>query len=91
MTNGNTVDAVPDCHGHALAAPNLFVEAKAPRGSPDEDEPAYDGNAHAYCSTYHNGQLMLYAHHVIGPTAKGERPEYHITQLKAYSLRVLEA
>ncbi|KGQ07756.1 hypothetical protein BBAD15_g6917 [Beauveria bassiana D1-5] len=135
ITNGTTVDAVPDwydgsyprdinrtirqelcktiiptSHGHAPAAPNFFVEAKAPRGGADvakrqacldgavgaramhslktygEDEPVYDGNAHAYSSTYHNGQLMLYAHHVTGPTAERERPEYHMTQLKGYTL-----
>lgn len=101
---------IPTSHGHTPAAPNFFVEAKAPRGSADvakrqacldgaigaramhslqnygEDDLVYDGNAHAYSSTYHNGQLMLYAHHVTGPETEGARPEYHMTQLKGYTL-----
>jgi hypothetical protein len=53
-----------------------------------EDEPVYDGNARTFSSTYHagTGTLQLYAHHVTGPTADGQRPEYHMTQLKAYAL-----
>ncbi len=51
-------------------------------------EPVFDGNAHTFSSTYHagTGTLQLYAHHITGPTADGERPEYHMTQLKAYAL-----
>ena len=54
----------------------------------DEPEPIYDGHAHTFSSTYHagTGTLHLYAHHVTGPTAEGERPEYHMTQLRAYAL-----
>ncbi|ATY62549.1 hypothetical protein A9K55_007579 [Cordyceps militaris] len=51
-----------------------------------EEKPVYDGNAHTYSSTYHNGLLMLYAHHVTGPTDEGEKAEYHMTQLKGYAL-----
>ncbi|KAM3446845.1 hypothetical protein MY3296_009281 [Beauveria thailandica] len=51
-----------------------------------EDEPVYDGNAHTYSSTYHNGQLMLYAHHLTAPTADGERPEYHMTQIDTWGM-----
>lgn len=135
ITEGTTVDAVPDLydgsyakeiskavqqdlskmitptiHARAPVAPNFFIEAKAPRGGADvakrqacldgaigaramhslqnygEAKPAYDGNAYSFSSTYHNGQLMLYAHHVTGPAAEGERPEYHMTQLKGYTL-----
>jgi hypothetical protein len=48
-----------------------------------EEEPVYDGNAYTYSSTYQTGRLKLYAHHVTAPTAPGERPEYHMTQVKA--------
>ena len=51
-----------------------------------ETEPTYDGNAYTYSSTYHDGQLKLYAHHPTAPTATDGRPEYHMTQLKGYAL-----
>ncbi|KAJ3499422.1 hypothetical protein NLG97_g356 [Lecanicillium saksenae] len=137
ITNGTTVDAVPEWYdgsrakeisknvrqdlnkiimptsrARAPVLPNFFIEAKAPRGGADvakrqacldgaigaralhslqsygEDVPTYDGNAHAFSSTYHagTGTLQLYAHHVTGPTGMEERPEYHMTQLKAYAL-----
>ncbi|KAM3522944.1 hypothetical protein MY4038_008388 [Beauveria bassiana] len=137
ITNGTTVDAVPDwyngsypkdinrtvrqelcktiiptSHGHAPAAPNFFVEAKAPRGGADvakrqacldgavgaramhslqnygEDEPVYDGNARTFSSTYHagTGTLQLYAHHVTGPRAGEEPPEYHMTQIDSWGM-----
>ncbi|KAI0399450.1 hypothetical protein F4802DRAFT_37074 [Xylaria palmicola] len=51
-----------------------------------EEEPAYDGNAYAYSSTYHagTGTLQLYAHYVTAPIAPDGRPEYHMTQLDGY-------
>lgn len=79
---------IPITHGRALAVPNFFVEAKAPRGGADvvkrqacldgaigaramhslqtygEEKPSYDGNAHAFSSTYHDGTLKMYTHHV---------------------------
>ncbi|KAK4184037.1 hypothetical protein QBC35DRAFT_525769 [Podospora australis] len=51
-----------------------------------EEEPAYDGNAYTYSSTYHAGTLKLYAHHATTPTDPEGRPEYHMTQVKAYAL-----
>lgn len=51
-----------------------------------EEEPVYDGNAYTYSSTYHAGTLKLYAHHVTAPTDPGKRPEFHMTQIKAYAL-----
>ncbi|KAK3337579.1 hypothetical protein B0T19DRAFT_455443 [Cercophora scortea] len=51
-----------------------------------EEEPAYDGNAYTYSSTYHSGTLKLYAHHVTAPTDPEGRPRYHMTQVKAYAL-----
>ncbi|OAA48546.1 hypothetical protein NOR_01796 [Metarhizium rileyi] len=51
-----------------------------------EGKPSYDGNAHAFSSTYHDGTLKIYTHHVTAPRAEGDRAEYHMTQLKAYAL-----
>ncbi|KAI0965364.1 hypothetical protein F4678DRAFT_452862 [Xylaria arbuscula] len=53
-----------------------------------KEEPIYDNNAYAFSSTYHagTGTLQLYAHHPTAPNTPGERPAYHITQLKAYAL-----
>lgn len=52
------------------------------------EEPAFDGNAYTYSSTYHagTGTLQLYAHHVAPPTAPARRPEYHMTQVKAFAM-----
>jgi hypothetical protein len=101
---------VPTKHADVSVVPNLFLEAKAPRGGTDvarrqacykeaygacamhilqnhgEEEPAYDGNAYTYSSTYLDGQLKLYAHHVTTLTTSGERPSYHMTQLDTYAL-----
>lgn len=101
---------IPTSHGRAPAAPNFFVEAKAPRGGADvakrqacldgavgaramhslynygEDEPIYDGNAHAFSATYHDGTLKMYAHHMTTPTAEGRLPEYHITQINTWGM-----
>jgi len=50
------------------------------------EEPVFDGNAYTYSSTYVDGQLKLYMHHVTPPTAPGGRPEYHMTQLDSYAM-----
>ncbi|KAH6839541.1 hypothetical protein B0I37DRAFT_449448 [Chaetomium sp. MPI-CAGE-AT-0009] len=50
------------------------------------EEPAFDGNAYTYSSTYHGGALQLYAHHVTPPTAPGGRPEYHMTKLRGFDM-----
>ena len=94
------------------AAPNFFLEAKAPWGGADiakrqagldgaigaramhalqnygDEDPGFDGNAYSYSSTYHagTGTLQLYTHHVTAPTAPGERPEYHMTQVGGYMM-----
>lgn len=50
--------------------------------------PVFDGNAYTFSSTYHanTGTLQLYAHHVTAPTTEGGRPEYHMTQLRSFSM-----
>lgn len=54
-----------------------------------ETEPAYDGRAYTYSSTYQAsaGILELYAHHMSAPNTADEEPEYHMTQLRAYVLK----
>lgn len=51
-----------------------------------QEEPIYDDHAYAFSSTYQDGHLVLFAHHLTAPTAPGGRPEYHMTQLKSFSL-----
>ncbi|RSL91660.1 hypothetical protein CDV31_015421 [Fusarium ambrosium] len=51
-----------------------------------KEEPEYDGNAYTFSSTYHDGQLKLYAHHVAAPTTPEGRLEYHMTQVKGYAM-----
>ncbi|PNY27399.1 Uncharacterized protein TCAP_02660 [Tolypocladium capitatum] len=51
-----------------------------------EAELKYDGNAYTFSSTYHDGTLKLYTHHVTAPSTAEGQPEYHMTQLKAYAL-----
>lgn len=51
-----------------------------------EEGPAYDGKTHTISSTYHAGTLKLYAHHVTPPAAPGGRPEYHMSQVKAFAM-----
>jgi hypothetical protein len=51
-----------------------------------ETQPTYDGNAYTYSSTYHDGNLKLYAHHVIAPTEAEGRPAYHMTQIDGWQM-----
>lgn len=51
-----------------------------------QEEAVYDGQAYTYISTYHNGQLQLYAHHTTAPATEGDRPEYHMTQLRGFTM-----
>ncbi|KAK0655278.1 hypothetical protein B0T16DRAFT_450991 [Cercophora newfieldiana] len=49
-------------------------------------EPAYDGNAYTYSSTYQDGLLQIYAHHTTMPTTPGGQPEYHMTKLRGFDM-----
>ncbi|KAK4087017.1 hypothetical protein Purlil1_8536 [Purpureocillium lilacinum] len=51
-----------------------------------EIEPRYDGNAYTFSSTYHDGLLKLYTHHVTAPASAEGRPEYHMTQLDTWGM-----
>ncbi|KAM0584296.1 hypothetical protein ACHAP6_007490 [Verticillium nonalfalfae] len=50
------------------------------------EEAQYDGRTYTFSSTYHNGQLQMYAHHPTAPTIDGGPPEYHMSQVKAYAM-----
>lgn len=53
-----------------------------------QQDPSYDGNAYTYSATYHGGagNLRVYAHSPAPPTMPGGRPEYHMTQLRAFNI-----
>lgn len=42
--------------------------------------------ARTITSTYHNGQLQLYTHHVTKPEGHGGRPEYHMTSINSFAM-----
>jgi hypothetical protein len=41
----------------------------------------FHGNPYTISSTYHNGQLKMYATHPALPTNDGGNPQYYVTQL----------
>ncbi|KAL3965704.1 hypothetical protein ACCO45_000012 [Purpureocillium lilacinum] len=51
-----------------------------------EAKPTYDDNAYTFSSTYHDGTLKLYTHHVTAPSTAEGRPEYHMTQLDTWGM-----
>ncbi|KAI0120608.1 hypothetical protein BJ170DRAFT_704721 [Xylariales sp. AK1849] len=82
---------IPTKKGGVSIAPHFFLEAKGPGGTIEVanyllDEPVYDGNAYTFTSILLNGYLKLYVHHLTTPTKSGQRPGYHTTPLKAYTL-----
>ncbi|KAL8296200.1 hypothetical protein RB601_003585 [Gaeumannomyces tritici] len=50
------------------------------------DEPVYDGRPYTFSSTYQDGQLKLYTHHMTEPATPGGRPECHMTQLRSFGM-----
>ncbi|KAM0421261.1 hypothetical protein ACHAPT_010983 [Fusarium lateritium] len=50
------------------------------------EESCYDGQAKTFTSTYHDGTLKLFAHHITAPITEGGRPEYHMTQLRTFAM-----
>ncbi|RFU33639.1 hypothetical protein B7463_g2715, partial [Scytalidium lignicola] len=67
------VDAKPDFHYGARLELQSYKQ-----------EPVYDNKAYTLTSTYHNGQLLFYAHH---PTAGPENSaEYHMTQIDGWTI-----
>lgn len=50
------------------------------------EDPAYDNSAYTFSSTYYDGLLRLYAHHLQAPTTPGGLPEYHMTRITGIDL-----
>ncbi|KAG5763567.1 hypothetical protein H9Q72_008331 [Fusarium xylarioides] len=50
------------------------------------EEPQYDRKPHTFSFTYHEGLLKKYSHHMTAPTTEGGQPEYHISQLRSFSM-----
>ncbi|KAE8453668.1 hypothetical protein EG329_009179 [Mollisiaceae sp. DMI_Dod_QoI] len=48
-----------------------------------KDEPVYDGNAYTITTTYHAGNLNMYATHIT--QGLGGSPEYHMSQVDGWN------
>ncbi|KAL8926877.1 MAG: hypothetical protein Q9208_002686 [Pyrenodesmia sp. 3 TL-2023] len=64
--------------GRAMAAIRTYIDPKT----------AYDGNAYAMTSTYHpgGGLLTLYTVHAVEVTGEKYPAEYHMIQLRSFSM-----
>lgn len=51
-----------------------------------QTEPVFDNNAYTITSTYHNGQLLIYATHPTSTITPGNLPEYHMTSVDGFTL-----
>ena len=49
-------------------------------------EPQFDGNAYAFSSIYHNGQLKIYTSHPAPPANPGGRIDYHMNHLRSFAM-----
>jgi hypothetical protein len=48
--------------------------------------PTFDNKAYTITSTYHDGQLKMYAHNISQPNGSGTQPEYYMHQLGAWAM-----
>jgi hypothetical protein len=69
------------CYDGALGARGLHSLQ-----SYGKDETVSDNKAYTITSIYHGGQLKMYTSHPTQPTGPGGRPEYHMTQVNAWSM-----
>jgi hypothetical protein len=51
-----------------------------------QSQPNFNINASTITSIYHDGTLKMYTSHVVPPPSTGGRPEYHMHQLKGWSI-----
>ncbi|MCJ1378407.1 hypothetical protein MMC17_001505 [Xylographa soralifera] len=49
-------------------------------------EEAYDGNAYTFTSTYTDGKLEIFAHHMTAPDEPGKQPFHHTVSLDKWLL-----
>ncbi|KAL9077897.1 MAG: hypothetical protein Q9157_003196 [Trypethelium eluteriae] len=50
------------------------------------ESPVYDNNAYTISSTYNDGTLKMYAHHLRQPHGSKTQPEYYMHQVGAYAM-----
>ena len=87
FVEGKSASARPDvaklqaCHDGAVGARAMHSLENHGR-----HEPAYDGKAHCFSSTYNDGCMRLYSHHLSAPPISGGRSEYHMTQLRNFAM-----
>lgn len=67
----------------ALGARGIHSLRSFSTGTPT---PVFDNKAYTITSVYHGGTLSMYTCHPIQPTSPGARPEFVMTQIKAYAL-----
>lgn len=67
------------CYDGALGA--IGVHALQSYG---QKEPTYDNNAYVITLIYHGGLLKMYTTHVAPPPNAGDRPEYHMHELRGW-------
>lgn len=51
-----------------------------------QEDPVLDNNAYTISSIYHGAQLKMYTSHPAQPTGPGNRPEYHMHQLRSFAM-----
>jgi hypothetical protein len=49
-------------------------------------ELVFDNNGYTISSTYHDGTLKIYSHHIALPNGPGTRPEYYMHQIKTWGM-----
>ncbi|KAG5744475.1 hypothetical protein H9Q70_012822 [Fusarium xylarioides] len=50
------------------------------------EEPQYDSKPRTFSFTYHDGTLKKYSHHMTALMTEGGQPEYHMSQLRSFSM-----
>ncbi|KAF9775858.1 hypothetical protein IL306_006018 [Fusarium sp. DS 682] len=51
-----------------------------------KEKPTYDGKPYTFTSTFHDGTLEIFAHHVTAPTSSKRQPEYHMTRVDTWGM-----
>ncbi|SPN97425.1 uncharacterized protein DNG_00939 [Cephalotrichum gorgonifer] len=69
------------CYNGAIGARAMHSLRSWGRGAP-----AYDEAPCAFSSTYTDGTLRLFAHHMTAPAAPGGEPGYHMTEIEAFAM-----
>ena len=87
FVEGKSASARPDvaklqaCHDGAVGARAMYTLENYRR-----HEPGYNEEAQSFSSTYNDGRLRLYSHHMTRAPDSGGRQEYHMTQLRDFAM-----